>query len=241
MAKQTWTDERTAHLTGLVEEGVEVTQKDLAGIAEELETSTRSVGSKLRKMGYDVEKVSATNTRKWTPEQESDLVDFLGENPGSYTFREIAALFHSGHFSSKAIQGKILSLELTGSVKPAEKVVAARQYTEEQESVFLAMAKKGDSVEAIAEAMGKSLQSVRGKALSFIRTVEGFKMPHQETSTAASKEDAISGLGDISGMTVEDIASAIDKTPRGVKTSLTRRGLTCADYDGAKRAAKRKD
>lgn len=33
-------------------------------------------------------------------------------------------------------------------------------------------------------------------------------------------------------MTVADIAKAIDKTERGVRTLLTRRGLTVADYDG---------
>ena len=36
-------------------------------------------------------------------------------------------------------------------------------------------------------------------------------------------------------MSVEDIADEIGKTPRGVKTMLTRRGLQCADYNGAAR------
>jgi hypothetical protein len=39
-------------------------------------------------------------------------------------------------------------------------------------------------------------------------------------------------------MTVEQIAESIDKTVRGVKTMLTRRGITCANHDGAKKAAK---
>jgi len=39
-------------------------------------------------------------------------------------------------------------------------------------------------------------------------------------------------------MTVEAIAEAIGKTARGVKTMLTRRGLTASDYDGAAKAAK---
>ena len=37
---------------------------------------------------------------------------------------------------------------------------------------------------------------------------------------------------------VEAIAENIGKTARGVKTMLTRRGLTAADYDGAAKAAK---
>ena len=43
---------------------------------------------------------------------------------------------------------------------------------------------------------------------------------------------------DIENMNVEDIADEIGKTVRGVKTMLTRRGLTCADYDGAARKEK---
>ena len=39
-------------------------------------------------------------------------------------------------------------------------------------------------------------------------------------------------------MTVTEIADEIGKTERGVKTMLTRRGLTCANHDGAKKAAK---
>ena len=39
-------------------------------------------------------------------------------------------------------------------------------------------------------------------------------------------------------MTVAEIAEAIEKTERGVKTMLTRRGIDCADYKGAERKAK---
>ena len=39
-------------------------------------------------------------------------------------------------------------------------------------------------------------------------------------------------------MTVAQIAEAADKTERGVKTILTRRGITVVDYDGAAKKAK---
>jgi hypothetical protein len=39
-------------------------------------------------------------------------------------------------------------------------------------------------------------------------------------------------------MTVVEIAEAIQKTPRGVKTMLTRRGLAASDYDGAAKREK---
>jgi len=37
---------------------------------------------------------------------------------------------------------------------------------------------------------------------------------------------------------VEEIANEIDRSPRGVKTMLTRRGLVAQDYDGAARREK---
>jgi len=48
----------------------------------------------------------------------------------------------------------------------------------------------------------------------------------------------LASIEDIGGMTVEAIAESIGKTARGVKTMLTRRGLTAADYDGAAKSAK---
>jgi len=45
-------------------------------------------------------------------------------------------------------------------------------------------------------------------------------------------------LTDIGSMGVEDIAEAIGKTARGVKTMLTRRGISAADYDGAAKKEK---
>ena len=93
-------------------------------------------------------------------------------------------------------------------------------------------------VEEIAEALGKTINSVRGKALSFLRAGEITSIPKQKESRAKANVDALADLGDISAMTVEQIAESIDKTVRGVKTMLTRRGITCADHDGAKKAAK---
>ena len=45
------------------------------------------------------------------------------------------------------------------------------------------------------------------------------------------KSDPYQGIEDMIDQTVEEIATAFDKTVRGVKTVLTRRGLACADYN----------
>jgi hypothetical protein len=59
MALPKWTDERTSALESFVGNESPVSQATVANAAEELETSVRSVSSKLRKMGYDVELASS--------------------------------------------------------------------------------------------------------------------------------------------------------------------------------------
>ena len=114
-----WTDERTDTLTNFVGEESPVSQATVSSAAETLETTTRSVSSKLRKMGYEVELASSTSTRAFTPEQEAILESFVTENSGTYTYAEISDHYQNGAFTAKSIQGKILSMELTGHVKPA--------------------------------------------------------------------------------------------------------------------------
>ena len=57
-----WTDERTEELTNFVGGESPISQDTVAEAAEQLETSTRSVSSKLRKMGYEVELASAKSS-----------------------------------------------------------------------------------------------------------------------------------------------------------------------------------
>ena len=86
--------------------------------------------------------------------------------------------------------------------------------------------------------MDKPINSVRGKALSLLRTGEIDAIPRQEHTKGSTRNDPLADLGDVSGFTVAEIAEKIGKTERGVKTMLTRRGLTASDYDGAARKAK---
>ena len=238
MSLPKWTDERTAQLTDFVGGESPVSQGTVASAAESLETSTRSISSKLRKMGYEVELASASATRAFSDAQEDTLAAFVSDNSGEYTYAEIANHFEDGAFSAKSIQGKILSMELTGHVKPAPKVEAVRTYSPAEEVTFVSMVQDGAFVEAIAAELDRSVNSVRGKALSLLRSGEIDAIPRQETTKGSSKEDPLAELTDIGSMGVEDIAEAIGKTARGVKTMLTRRGLSAADYDGAAKKEK---
>ncbi len=238
MALPKWTDERTEQLVSFVGDTSPISQAMVAEAAEDLETSTRSVSSKLRKMGYDVELASSVSNRTFTDEQEATLQAFVTDNSGQYTYADIASSFEGGHFSAKSIQGKILSMELTSHVKPAEKPESVRTYSPEEEATFTQMVNDGSFVEEIAEALGKSVNSIRGKALSLLRSGDIGAIPKQKETKGSSKADPLAEVNDIESMNVEDIADEIGKTVRGVKTMLTRRGLTCADYDGAARKEK---
>jgi hypothetical protein len=237
MALPKWTDERTEALTTFVGNESPVSQATVAEAADQLDTSARSVSSKLRKMGYEVELASAAAGKSFTETQEATLRSFVEGNSGEYTYAQIAEHFEGGAFSPKSIQGKILSMELTDHVKPAPKVESVRTYTPEEEATFVSMVNDGAFVEAIADALGRTVNSIRGKALSLLRSGDIQAIPRQENTKGPSNADPLADL-DVASMTVEAIAESIGKTARGVKTMLTRRGLSASDYDGAAKAAK---
>ena len=246
MSKLNWnvegvTESLKAKATAL---GVDViSQEQVAAIAAELATETgkdvtaRSVGSKLRKEGFEVQKANEVQKSPWTPEQEAELVDFLNAHAGQYTYAEIAAAVAGGQFGAKQVQGKILSLEMTASVKPTEKAAAVRSFTPDEETDFVNKVVAGATIEAIAAHFGRNIKQIRGKALSLLREGRIAAMPVQETSSAKTREDLLEGL-DLVNMTVAEIAEKTGKSERGVKSMLSRRGLVAKDYDGAAKRAK---
>ena len=237
MALPKWTDERTEALTNFVGGESPVSQATVAEAADQLETSTRSISSKLRKMGFEVELASASAGKSFTEQQEAILRAFVTDNSGQYTYAQIAEHYQDGAFSPKSIQGKILSMELTEHVAPAPKVESVRTYSTDEEATFVRMVNEGSFVEDIAEALGRTVNSIRGKALSLLRSGDIQAIPRQANTKGSSNADPLADV-DVASMTVEAIAETIGKTARGVKTMLTRRGLTAADYDGAAKAAK---
>ena len=87
---------------------------------------------------------SSVSNRTFTDEQEATLEAFVTDNSGQYTYAEIADSFEDGHFSAKSIQGKILSMELTSHVKPAEKQESVRTYSPEEEATFISMVNEAE-------------------------------------------------------------------------------------------------
>ena len=231
-----WNDERTAQLEAGVNGESPVSKETVARLAEELETSPRSVSSKLRKLGHEVQLASAA-PKAFSDDEAEALRDFVEDNAGEYTYAEIAENFAGGKFGARAIQGKILSMELTASVKPTPRPETTKTYTDEEQAKVVEMVNDGAFVEEIADAVGKTVASVRGKALSLLREELITEMPKQR-DVKGQAPDSLESLGDVSGLTVADIATKLEKTERGVKTMLTRRGITAKDYDGAAKAKK---
>lgn len=236
MAKITWNEANVAVLTDAVAGMDVVSQDTVAQLAEQLGTTTRSVSSKLRNLDFEVEKVGAKQSA-WTEAEENALSALVTGNSGAMTYAEIAATFENGKFNAKQVQGKILSMELFSHVRKSEPKAAPRTYTEAEENKFVELVNDGASIETLMEAFGRSNASIRGKALSLMRAGQIDAIPTQEKSNAKEVKDVLEGL-DVANMTVAEIAEASDKSERGIKSTLSRRGITCADYDGAAKRAK---
>jgi hypothetical protein len=234
-----WSDEAVDQLMSIVGNESPVSVESVERAAEQLGKTTRSIASKLRQLDREVASLAKEKTSAFTADEGADLADFVNANAGNLTYKEIAENFAGGKFTAKQIQGKLLALELTGSVKPAEKVEVARTYTEAEEATFVRMADAGSYIEEIAAKLNKTVASVRGKALSLTRKGQIAKIPAQKESHAKESVDQVTALGNaIHTMTVAEIAAKVDKTERGLRTLLTRRGIKVADYDGAAKKAK---
>lgn len=234
-----WDEARVEQLMSIVGTNTPVSVATIESAAVALGVTTRSIASKLRNLDIECVSLAKVQTSAFTDAETSALTSFVTGNKGVYTYKEIAENFADGKFSAKQVQGKILSLELTEDVKASEKVEVARTYNPAEEEKFAALVKAGAFIEDIATALNKSVQSVRGKALSMLRQEVISKIPTQKESHAKDSTDAIEALGDkIATMTVAEVALATGKTERGIKTTATRRGLVLADYDGQAKKAK---
>ena len=220
MSKFEYTEDMVARMHDVADSGV--TEEIIESLMGEFDFPRRSVTAKLRKLGYDVPKKPGA-APVFSADETDALSSFLEENSGNLTAEEISQQFAGGKFTARQINGKALSLEMTGHVKPAEKKVTPRTYSEDEEAKISDMVEGGSYLEEIADAMGRSVNSIRGKLLSM-----GLKAPQRDKKD--SKADPYAGIEDMLDQTVEEIAEAFDKTVRGVKTVLTRRGLACADY-----------
>ena len=247
--KLAWNEDTTTALVDLAGDmGVEITQERVSTIAQTLseqfsdegterEATPRSVGAKLRKLGYEVQKASEVSRVTWSDEDEQDLQDFVNANEGLYTYAEIAEQVCGGRYSRAQVQGKILHLELFDKVKATPKSAPARKFTDEEEEIIVNMVTAGDFVEDIAKAIGKSTRQIHGKCLSLLKEARITDIPVLREKKEAVRADIFDGV-DVANMTVEEIAASTKRSTRGIKSALSRRGLDCLDHKGSERRAK---
>ena len=126
MAKFEYTEEMIARMEAASVNGV--TEEVIQLLCEEFEFPRRSVTAKLRKQGLDVPlKPKAAPT--FSEDETAELREFLEANDGVFTAEEVAEKVAGGKFTARQVNGKALSLELTGAIKPADKKVIPRTYT----------------------------------------------------------------------------------------------------------------
>ncbi len=224
MAKFEYTEDMVARMEQVCAGGI--TEDTIIALCDEFDFPRRSVTAKLRKLGYDVP-TKPKAAPAFDADETAALTSFLESNSGVHTAEEIATHF-SGEWgrevTSRQVNGKALSLEMTAHIKPAEKKVAPRTYSEAEEAQISDMAGSGAFLEDIADALGKSVNSVRGKLLSM-----QLKAPQRDKK--AAKSDSYEGIEDMAtSMSVAELADQFGKSERGVKTVLTRRGISATDY-----------
>lgn len=236
MSKITWNEENTAKLQSAIEgASLPISRELVDQIAADFDTTARSISGKLRNLGVDVQKV-ADKGSAWTEAQEAELKSVVESNPGKYTYAELEQVLANG-FTARQIQGKALSMELYGSVRKADPKQTQKDYSDAEEAEFVKMCGQGATIEDLATAFGRAPASIRGKALSLLRSNHISGMPTQATSNAKEVKDALEGL-DHENMTIAEIAEASGATERGIKSMLTRRGLKASNYDGEAKRAK---
>jgi transposase len=220
MAKFEYTEEMVERMATLCKGGV--TEEVITQICEEFEFPRRSVTAKLRKQGFDVPQ-KPKEAPTFSAEETADLRELLEANHGVYTAEEVAEMFAGGKFKARQINGKALSLELTSAIRPADKKVAVRTFSVEEEAQIEQLVSEGAYIEDIAQALNKTVETIRGKLLSM-----KLKAPKRDK---AAKADSYDGIEEAAvNMTVAELAAHYGKTERGVKTVLTRRGISAKDY-----------
>lgn len=220
MSKYKYTEEMVAKLQADLASGA--TPEKIASLAAEFEFPTRSISAKARKLGIEVP--TAEHGPVFSQDETEAFRNFVTSRSAQLTAEEIGKEFAGGKFTTKQISGKALALELTSHIKPAEKKAVVRLYTAGEEGKIASMVAAGKCLEEIADALGKPIPSVRGKLLSM-----ELKAPQRDKKE--KKAGAYEGIEKCAAsMTVAELAVKFEKTERGVKTVLTRKGLAAKDY-----------
>jgi predicted transcriptional regulator len=187
--------------------------------------SERSLASKMRHMGFKIEKKAGKVTAKSYTEAEEAKIRELAMKEGVWMEDIADALGRD----TKSIGGKLISMGIYGIKKKNKKVNdTPKMFSAEDEATILEMidANKVVYIEDLADALGKSVKQVRGK-LAGMR-IKGVKTRNKKAPKAKIYTDEV--IAEIKeelskGKSLEDIAKARGLNERGMLVTLTRLGV----------------
>jgi len=214
----------------------ELSLVSLAKVAMELDIPKRNVAAKLRKSGTKVETLNKVSD--WNEAETKALGDYLTANNGVFSPEQVAQKLYGTKFSAAQVRGKALSMDKASFFRKVEPKAAVLKYTEAEEAKIVSLANAGKNIEDIAIALDRSTQSIRGKCLSLY--TKGLVTSIPKSSQVVKVVDVLDGLDGvaISKMSIADLSNHTGKSETGMKTILTRRGISCSNWDGAKKRAK---
>jgi predicted transcriptional regulator len=187
--------------------------------------SERSLASKMRHMGFKIEKKAGKATAKSYTEAEEAKIRELAMKEGVWMEDIADALGRD----TKSIGGKLISMGIYGIKKKNKKVNdTPKMFSAEDEATILEMidANKVVYIEDLADALGKSVKQVRGK-LAGMR-IKGVQTRNKKAAKPKVYTDEL--VAEIKkelagGKALEDIAKERGLNFQGMRTTLTRLGV----------------
>jgi len=208
-----YTEEMDAQITKAVEDaGGLATRELISDLSEEMDVPARSISYRMKNvLNLDVESTART------PSFSADETDaFLELADGTMTAEAIAEEMGK---TVQQVRGKALSSKVT--LLPSEKKAATpKSYSEDEEVQITALVDAGEFLEVIAEKLGRTVNSMRGKLLSMkLKAVQrDHKAAKVLTYTAEVVADLITRVA--AGESLDTIVDATGLNVRGLKSKL---------------------
>lgn len=157
---------------------------------------------------------------KWTEELVQALQNKV-QGKESVTADEVTAFATEMELSYKEIAGKLRSM----GVAVEKKAVKAKAYTEQEERKLQKLVQSGAFIEDIAATLGRTVPQIRGKLLSM-----KLKAPqkNKKEQVKVYSEEVIAKIKEMDkqGRPQEEIADALGLNLAGLKSQMTKLGLT---------------
>jgi len=155
-----------------------------------------------------------------------EAIESAVEAAGSVTPELIKELCDTLSVPERSLTAKLRSMDYD-----VPKKVRVPSFTAEETEEFAALAEAGSTAEDIAEALGKSVRQVRGKALSMdITLTPSPKKPAAAKKFTDEEADLVASMAE-AGDYIEDIAEAVGKTVPQVRGKLLSMSLKAPQRD----------